>query len=263
MKNTWKRCGILSLMVLLALGAASCGQETASRPELLEPPGLHWNASVDETLDALSIDDANIILDEETAAAGGGPSRTIIASGVSFWGEETEVRLLFTQNNPDTNSPPGLGRVSVTFPADADMQAIQAQMTKTYGEGSQSRPDDYHIGIDGTVQITPKSKTIRVLQKDGSTRDYLLDPSEHTIYWAAGGKSFLSEDVITGMTNYLVEQGAGPESADELIGKKPLVFLSWSDGNVLVDGTLDPQNQVQFDGRTLVQFIQISQYGGK
>lgn len=251
-----RRTGPLLLALVWILALAACSQEPAVDAKLLEPQGLHWNASAEEVLEALGITEA--VSDEEIVREDGGRDRVIRAGGVSFFGNTGDAELIFTQNSSASDQPAGLCRITLSFPDGTDMRAVLKQMTQLYGDGSQLQPDDYVIDVNGQVSRMPSGQrgTFTVPQPDGTSRTYLLEPSEHKIYWAARGNALLAEDTTAGAVSGLAERGIASEPAAELLDKMILVSLSWSEGNVLEDGTVEPHNQVRFDGRGLVFALQ-------
>ena len=121
------------LAIVCSFALVSCCRKTLPVSDLLEPPGLHWNASVEDTLDVLGI--SEVTSDEEVAYDYGGHDRRIYAKDVSLFGEKADVQLLFTQSNPANDASVGLCEVTYFFSNDAGMHSIQNQISRMYGEG--------------------------------------------------------------------------------------------------------------------------------
>lgn len=93
---------------------------------------------------------------------------------------------------------------------------------------------------------------------DGTSFTYRRTPNEHNLYWAARGRTLLPEDMEAKAGELFSGSGAPPsqEAVLDFLDQAPLTELSWSDGYLLEDGSVRPNNKVVFDGQMYLDLIQ-------
>ena len=136
-----KKTRYLSLFtaVLLLCGILSaCNSAPQSAGLCL--PGLEWGQSVDEALTALGASQEE--LGEDFYSETGGSSYAILRDQEVFGQKSAEIMLLFgsayasPENTQETVST--LTQVTISYPDDADMDAVLAEMKKSFGEPAET-----------------------------------------------------------------------------------------------------------------------------
>lgn len=132
-----KLTSILCLLLLLAVVLSGCGQASSdTQAEELCFPGLNWNMTPDQVRTALKLSDGDYAeaSDEYTYAMG--------VEHYEIFGTDARLVIEFSDFNQDGTHH--LKKVTLGFSTDADMEAIEAELTTLYGE---SRPI-YETGSD-------------------------------------------------------------------------------------------------------------------
>lgn len=102
---------------------SSCGIKEAN--ENLEFPRTTWDMSMEEAMDAWGVTEETVKdYDRDDV---------FVIEGYELFGEETES-IKFQYYDFEGNGEPKLMQVFVTYPSDADMDHVSAEMQKVYGE---------------------------------------------------------------------------------------------------------------------------------
>lgn len=247
-------CGAMLLLagaLLTACGGPGASEESAQK---LEYPGLHWNDTPEAVIQALD-------LEEEPVEGEDGNTCSLLAEEADFFGGQARVLFRFMRSMDEGDAPYGLSRIEASFSEGTDMDAVLAEMTRLYGEGSQTRPSQFDIREGELVDSTPKQSGISGYNWPGQEPfNYILDPNEHTLYWGLSGQSAIPEGVTAQSCAPMFERGDTPVSEEvvsQWLEQTPMVELYWTDAYVLEDRTTTKANyRVMFNAETLVFLAQ-------
>lgn len=253
------RCLLAACLVLLLTACGSRGP-APEEPALLAFPGASWNAPMEDVIESLGLTEEKIqwqglVRETETVNLWG-----LRAEDVACLGGKAAAEFQFLQYlGPDLDNHPGLSRVSLEFQEGTNMDTVLKELTRFYGEGSQERSPLYGIqGGEVVSSALPQEGVMRVNLPDGTSFTCRRTPNEHNLYWEARGRSLLPEDIEAKVGALFSGSGDPPsqETVRQFLDQAALVELSWSDGYLLEDGGVRPNNRVVFDGQMYLDLIQ-------
>lgn len=260
MKPLRKSVRLLAACLALLLTACSSQGPTPEEPALLEFPGVSWNTPMEDVIESLGLTEEQIqwrglVQETETVSLWG-----LRAEGVACLGGTAAAEFQFLQYlGPELDNHPGLSKVSLEFQEGTNMDTVLKELTRFYGEGSQERPPLY--GIQGGKVVSSaiaQEGVMRVNLPDGTSFTCRRTPNEHNLYWAARGRSLLPEGIEASIGALFSGSGDPPsqETVLQFLDQAALVELSWSDGYLLEDGSVHPNDKVVFDGQMYLDLIQ-------
>lgn len=259
----------VSLLVLTILLLSACQTLPAPLPDapakLMEFPGLQWNMSPDAIMEALNLQESDLIEvleDEEqdfyNIAVKGE------ALGELFGGKVDRAIFNCLDIHEGENAGTyGLLRVDVFYKDDTDMAIVQEKITERYGEESTFK--SFHWEESGTKEFDVYPEKIT----------YVLIPHESTsdgpyFYWASEGKigDYLTEEMKN--TYYEMIKSFGntdetfQESFEAMLNEGNAAYIQMIDrsrSEESTDGTDSNgfplfDKRVAFDGRALVWAVQ-------
>ena len=149
-------CFVLCLVLL-----AGCGSEKLPQIQeegLIVYPGIQWNASPEEVLAALKLEEKDVTVETDIPFQAAGSDEgyqigqyTFSAEGISLFGGETKVAFQFRQY---TEKGLGLQTVLVCYPDSADMTKIRGTIEKCLGAPTNDQVDSgLYLNLDpGSVK---------------------------------------------------------------------------------------------------------------
>lgn len=214
---------LLCTVVLLCVTMSGCRSKT---DPLLNYPGLSWGMTVEESIAALE-------LPEDTAVMNYGKATKLITlENIDCMGQMAEqVQLSFYCMDDDACR---LSSAMVCYPENADMQAVEKQVRKHYGE-----PVDQLL-------VSPFP-------------EYLV-ADEHNCHWgstpetagckASTGMTRLREEIAGSVSYELTDQ-----KWDEYLSSGAMTRIQWSDQYQNIDSNENYQNVLFFQGDPLVSIL--------
>ena len=129
----------LFIAVLLLCGILSACNSAPQSADLCLP-GLEWGQSIDDALTALGTSRED--LGEDFYSETGGSSYALLRDQEVFGQKSAEIMLLFSsayasaENTEEMVST--LCQITISYPDDADMDAVLEEMTKSFGEPAET-----------------------------------------------------------------------------------------------------------------------------
>lgn len=253
---------LVLVAALLAGGLVSCetNQSSAWTSDLLEFPGTRWNDPAETVLESLKLDPEQIIADESSDEDGKDNMRTIVVEGISCFGGTANAVLRFVRYaESGADQPHGLFRVELIFSDDTDMDAVKAELTRLYGEGSQEKREYHYIRDGKVVTMAPQQDGVASIWPwEEEQYSYLRTPNEHSLYWQVYGKDLLPEELDEGEIAAKYAQANNPATADvvsQWLDQVTLAQMTWTDGYVLTDGSIKTHNMVTFEGSPYTSLV--------
>ena len=158
---------VLAVILCLAASLFILAEPVRSRPDQLEYPGLEWNMSPEEVMDALDITEEMITKENVTP-----PSETsdyyrysFMLQGLECFGAEAKTVIFYFTDHSGSGDQLGLYAMDIYYPdgmetggANTDMEAVRAKLTEVYGADSPEYTYKHeYTGNDQTVTAeTPK-----------------------------------------------------------------------------------------------------------
>lgn len=138
-----KTLSLILVIMLLSAFLFGCGQGGSDpQAEELCYPGLHWNMTPKQAIRALKLSKGDYIEQETKATSEKGGTYAFGVEHYDFFGVDARIVAEFKDFNADGTYH--LKEVTVSFSPGEDMEAIEASLTKHYGE---PRPY-YETGAD-------------------------------------------------------------------------------------------------------------------
>lgn len=247
------------VLILVLVAAPGCARQgDSSDAALLEFPGAPWGSTPQAVLDALDLQDSQILYNEETTSEASpeeasADERTwvLIAQDLDYLGA-TSHYAKFTFNQYDGEEQFGLYDVQLCFPDGTDMAALQARMIAQYGPGSQDKPAVYHLIGGRLTRSTLNEK----------------EPGAHWLYWTgdASPAEYLDSETQAHLLDFYEHNESNPVSREvtaEWLEKETLTEISWSDdANALLRDKHESitANEVHFSG-VMLRFLQFTGSG--
>lgn len=228
-----KRISILILCALGLLFLTACGKYNPGI-SVLEFPGVKWNSTPEEVKTALGLTDKQIVADEagiedESAYQPEYETWNLFATDFSFLDYKAVGAHFIFIRYPGHEF--GLMRVQLYLPEDIDMEAVKANISTIYGEGSDEDSPFFTFDKDGNlVENEPalyyrsdKDGNLIPVKKENATAGfpyYWFSTTKGTEYFSAEAQERYIEDALDGDT--LITR----EAALEYLEKQPLVEIS-------------------------------------
>ena len=231
-------------------------------PSLLEFPGVEWNATPEEVIDALNLTEKQIT-GERTEDAG---SDSLMAPDFYYMGVQditvfgkkiVEAKLTFLRYGENDF---GLAGIEIYYPKDTDMQTVIDEMAACYGEGNLEALVEYTIEDGEIVEHSP-STTMKI---NGKLWAPEKDPDYVRSFWRSTkkGSEILSAEGQSRMADYYVgleHLQVSRETALEYLDVLPMVDAYAVNRNHIAAGTSmeeERNNFVRFNATWLVLMTQ-------
>lgn len=125
-----KKIGLTLILAVLLLLLASCGkQEVSIDPALICYPGLEWNMTQEEVMDALGIDEKEILPNGTESTP---QQQVFCVENWEFMGQKGTILFEFWNAAEDYF---GLRQVVIFYPERIDTDALEREMVEMLGEG--------------------------------------------------------------------------------------------------------------------------------
>lgn len=225
-----------SLLVLIVTVFSACVKRPEpSNPLLLEFPGTHWNETPEDVRAALGLFEDQILADEAQDADV--PEWCLGVTDLECLGDVANSAVFRFIQNPRADHY-GLYSVTIYFPEDSDMVAIQGELAELYGPGSAEYSNGYSLE-QGMVSENDTAKYVK----------------EGGMYWTAerNGLRDLPQSLIDNLVDFYaqVNDPADEEAVKKWLEREPLARIGWRcDANAELGHTTP--NRVIFNGGTYV-----------
>ena len=152
-KRTGRRFPAFFLAVSLVLSLWGCaGEKTAvSQDALLCYPGLEWNMTPEEVLNALSREESDCVPEEGIIERNSEKYETFSLPGLKLFGKETQTVFSFVG---EAAGRFGLEAVYVLFPEDTNFEAVRDSLTDQLGKPSLPlAPSEHALAWDSETPL--------------------------------------------------------------------------------------------------------------
>ena len=184
--------------------------------DLLQPPGLCWNDSMETVIEKLGITEEQILHNERDEFSDPNTAEEwgLTVKDVSFLGYNATAGFNFIHYAGAADGY-GLNNVTVAFPEEADMAAVKAELIERYGEGEAGKSDQNYAYLTLLPDVP----------------DPQPDKENHHMYWTAD-RAALPEGYEDRVRDWLLNvryKSAAPEKIEEYLAEAPVAALHWTD----------------------------------
>lgn len=128
-----RKISLIILAAMLILLLAACGEnentEIQLEPGVIHYPGLAWNLTQEEVIEALNIDEKDI---KPNGVEASPQQQVFCVEDWEFLGQKGTILFEFWNETSDYF---GLRRVVIFYPEGTDLDALEKEMTALLGEG--------------------------------------------------------------------------------------------------------------------------------
>ena len=248
---------------ILAYCLSGCAVTQNVDKTLLEFPGLKWNATPEEVIEALNLTDQQITGERTENAATDSqlaPDRYFMdVQNISFFDNEiTGAKFTFLRYGKNDF---GLTGIEIYYPKNTNMQTVIDKMVTCYGEGNSDSRVRYTIEDGEIVEYSGSSGAMMI---NGEIWAPEKDPEYISSFWRSTkrGSEILSAEEQSKMDDYYVgleRLQITRETALEYLDVLPMVQVHAVNRNHVVAGTpmeAERNNLVQFDAALLILMLQ-------
>ena len=251
--------------------------ENIDNPALLEFPGVKWLATPEEVIAALELTEEQIRSQTYSSPDAASDSCYLSVINIPYFDQTAQYATFEFLNNNGKGYR--LFRINLYLDENADMDKVNATLTKAYGQGTGESYLNYTIGSNGELREFKSGgdATLNFLANNlpngysaQSMRDAVLsiveDP-EYTIEnWVSStkGTEILSADEQALIAKYYEDNSiTDRETVLEWLEKTPLVAISTMNRSLSVamaeaenSSTVATNNQITYNADTLLYFIE-------
>ena len=251
--------------------------ENIDNPALLEFPGVKWLATPEEVIAALELTEEQIRSQTYSSPDAASDSCYLSVINIPYFDQTAQYATFEFLNNNGKGYR--LFRINLYLDENADMDKVNATLTKAYGQGTGESYLNYTIGSNGELREFKSGgdATLNFLANNlpngysaQSMRDAVLsiveDP-EYTIEnWVSStkGTEILSADEQALIAKYYEDNSiTDRETVLEWLEKIPLVAISTMNRSLSVamaeaenSSTVATNNQITYNADTLLYFIE-------
>ena len=251
--------------------------ENIDNPALLEFPGVKWLATPEEVIAALELTEEQIRSQTYSSPDVASGNCYLSVINIPYFDQTVSYATFVFQNNNGKGYR--LFQINLYLDENADMDKVNATLTKAYGQGTGESYLNYTIGSNGELREFKSGgdATLNFLANNlpngysaQSMRDAVLsiveDP-EYTIEnWVSStkGTEILSADEQALIAKYYEDNSiTDRETVLEWLEKIPLVAISTMNRSLSVamaeaenSSTVATNNQITYNADTLLYFIE-------